>query len=138
MAVLGLATGRTPILLYQNLIDYYEQGRISFKEIQTFNLDEYYGVPQESEISYRHFMQNHLFDFIDIDTANTHLPGSDIGNPRLVGPAYEEQIQVAGGIDLQILGIGRNGHIGFNEPGSNLDSRFRVVDLAQSTQEDSR
>lgn len=137
-AVLGLATGSTPIHLYQNLIDYYKQGRISFREIQTFNLDEYYAVPEDSEISYRRFMQRHLFDFVDIETANTHLPVSDIGNPRLVGPAYEEQIKAAGGIDLQILGIGRNGHIGFNEPSSSLASRTRIKTLTKSTMRDNR
>jgi glucosamine-6-phosphate deaminase len=137
-AVLGLATGSTPILLYQNLIQYHNQGRISFKDIQTFNLDEYYGISADSETSFRRFMDRHLFTHIDIPLASTHLPASDQGNPRLVGPAYEEQILSAGGIDLQILGIGRNGHIGFNEPGSSLASRTRIKTLTRSTLEDNR
>ena len=137
-AVLGLATGSTPILLYQNLVNYFKQGRISFKDIQTFNLDEYYGVAGDSDISYRQFMGRHLFDSVDIDKAATHLPGSDVRNPRMVGPAYEQQIQAAGGIDLQILGIGRNGHIGFNEPSSSLASRTRIKTLTKSTMQDNR
>jgi len=137
-AVLGLATGSTPILLYQNLIEYHKQGRISFKDIHTFNLDEYYGVSAESETSFRHFMNRHLFTHIDIPLTNTHLPASELGNPRLVGPAYEAQILSAGGIDLQILGLGRNGHIGFNEPSSSLTSRTRIKTLTQSTLQDNR
>lgn len=137
-AVLGLATGETPILLYQHLISYFQRGRISFRDIVTFNLDEYYGVSETNEMSYRYFMQQHLFNHIDIEKENTHLPGSELGNPRLVGPDYEKKIAAAGGIDLQVLGIGRNGHIGFNEPSSSLASRTRIKTLTQTTLTDNR
>jgi len=137
-AVLGLATGKSPILLYQNLIEYYKRGQISFKQIQTFNLDEYYGVPRTHPASYRQFMQTYLFDHIDIEVDNTYLPESAGSNPRLVGPKYEAQIKASGGIDLQILGIGRNGHIGFNEPSSSLASRTRIKTLTESTINDNR
>lgn len=137
-AVLGLATGRTPILLYQKLIDYYERKEISFAEVTTFNLDEYFGIPGSHPASYRHFMQENLFNRIDIETSNTHLPDSDGVNPRLVGPQYESRIEEAGGIDLQILGIGRNGHIGFNEPSSSLASRTRIKTLTDTTISDNK
>ncbi len=137
-AVLGLATGRTPIQLYSNLINYYKQGRISFEHIQTFNLDEYYGLSENHPSNFRQFMQRHLFDHIDIETTNTHLPNSNSNNPRLVGPAYEALIKASGGIDLQILGIGRNGHIGFNEPSSSLASRTRIKTLTNSTLQDNQ
>jgi len=137
-AVLGLATGKTPIWLYQKLIEYHRHGEISFKQIQTFNLDEYYGIPSTHPASYRQFMQAHLFDHVDIVSSNTYLPESNGINPRLVGPRYEAQIKASGGIDLQILGIGRNGHIGFNEPSSSLASRTRIKTLTESTINDSK
>ena len=133
-AVLGLATGSTPIAMYRELIRLYQAGRISFKQVRSFNLDEYIGIAPDNPQSYRSFMNRELFDAIDIDPANTHLPGCNADqNPRQTGADYEHKIGSAGGIDLQILGIGSNGHIGFNEPTSSLSSRTRVKTLTQST-----
>lgn len=133
-AVLGLATGSTPIALYQRLIALHKAGQLSFKRSVTFNLDEYLGISEHSKQSYRYFMNTQLFEHIDVDIANTHLPAcAENENPRLVSSAYEEKICRAGGIDLQILGIGANGHIGFNEPTSSLSSRTRVKTLTERT-----
>lgn len=136
-AVLGLATGSTPIALYQKLVEQHKLGQCSFAGVTTFNLDEYYDIAQENPQSYRSFMQQHLFDHVDIDAANTFLPScTSQQNPRKQGLRYEEQIIQAGGIDLQILGIGANGHIGFNEPSSSLRSRTRIKTLAKQTLQD--
>ncbi|WP_317931075.1 glucosamine-6-phosphate deaminase [Halioxenophilus sp. WMMB6] len=136
-AVLGLATGTTPIATYEVLINRFRAGQISFKRVTSFNLDEYIGLQSSSPHSYRSFMNKHLFDTIDIDPARTYLPECSPGqDPRSVGPDYEQRIVAAGGIDLQLLGIGGNGHIGFNEPGSSLGSRTRVKVLTQRTFED--
>lgn len=133
-AVLGLATGSTPIALYQRLIAMFRAGEVSFRDAVTFNLDEYLGIAPDNRQSYRSFMNEQLFKHIDIDLANTYLPEcSQENNPRRVGASYERRIADAGGIDLQILGIGANGHIGFNEPGSSLGSRTRVKTLTEST-----
>jgi glucosamine-6-phosphate deaminase len=131
---LGLATGSTPIALYRQLIQRYQQGSLSFRQTITFNLDEYLGLCPEHPQSYRSFMSRNLFDHVDIQPANIYLPECGEGDdPRSVGDAYERQIADSGGIDLQILGIGNNGHIGFNEPTSSLGSRTRVKTLARST-----
>ncbi len=136
-AVLGLATGSTPINMYQHLIGLYRQQQVDFGQVTTFNLDEYIGIQSDSLQSYRSFMNRELFDAINIDQANTYLPNCESGeNPRQVGAAYEKKIAEAGGIDLQILGIGSNGHIGFNEPTSSLASRTRVKTLTQTTVDD--
>jgi len=133
-AVLGLATGRTPLALYQQLIAACEKNSLSFRDVTTFNLDEYLGISPEDAQSYRSYMQRELFDRIDIDTSNTYLPECAVDeNPLDVGPRYEEKIHAAGGIDLQILGIGQNGHIGFNEPSSSLKSRTRIKTLTRET-----
>jgi glucosamine-6-phosphate deaminase len=135
--VLGLATGSTPIRLYQALIQLYQQQKLSFANCTTFNLDEYFDIAPEHKQSYRSFMQTQLFSHIDIDLKQTHLPTCTQGqNPRLVGMDYEQQIAAAGGIDLQILGIGSNGHIGFNEPTSSLASRTRLKTLTAQTMAD--
>jgi glucosamine-6-phosphate deaminase len=135
-ATLGLATGGTPIAMYRRLVDLHREGRLSFRDVTTFNLDEYIGVSPNNPQSYRAYMQRELFDDIDIDVANTHLPEcAGEQNPLEVGPAYEEKIRAAGGIDLQVLGIGRNGHIGFNEPTSSLASRTRIKTLTRGTVE---
>lgn len=135
--VLGLATGSTPIRLYQELIQLYQQQKMSFASCTTFNLDEYFDIAPEHQQSYRSFMQTHLFNQIDIDPQKTHLPACSQGqNPRLVGLDYEQRIAAAGGIDLQILGIGSNGHIGFNEPTSSLASRTRLKTLTAQTMAD--
>lgn len=133
-AVLGLATGSTPIAMYQHLVALYKQQQISFRDLTTFNLDEYIGIEAESPQSYRSFMNRELFDQVDIEITNTYLPTCETGqNPRQVGEEYERAILDTGGIDLQILGIGTNGHIGFNEPTSSLSSRTRVKTLTQAT-----
>ena len=134
-SVLGLATGSTPIGLYEKLVHDYEQNGTSYQHVTTFNLDEYVGLDEGHEQSYRTYMNDHLFDQIDIDKQQTHIPKGDA--PDLVAEAhyYEERIQHADGIDLQILGIGRNGHIGFNEPGTPFSSRTHIVDLTPSTRE---
>jgi glucosamine-6-phosphate deaminase len=136
-AVLGFATGSTQLLLYRCLIEKCRAGDISFRRVTGFNLDEYLGVAADNPQSYRSYMDREFFDHIDIDGDNTHLPCCEDGqNPRLVGSAYEEKINKAGGIDLQLAGIGANGHIGFNEPGSSLGSRTRVKTLTRQTLED--
>lgn len=133
-AVLGLATGNTPLAMYQCLITACANGAVSFREVTTFNLDEYVGIDAGDPASYRSTMKRELFDRIDIDQARTYLPESGSGvDPSDTGPAYEEAILAAGGIDLQVLGIGQNGHIGFNEPTSSLGSRTRIKTLTQET-----
>lgn len=133
-AVLGLATGSTQLSLYRELVRKYESGALTFAGISSFNLDEYLGVPAESLQSYRSYMNRELFDLVDIDKRNTHLPECEPGqNPVLVGPRYEQKIREYGGIHLQVLGIGANGHIGFNEPSSSLCSRTRVKTLTRQT-----
>ncbi|HNP34741.1 MAG TPA: glucosamine-6-phosphate deaminase [Woeseiaceae bacterium] len=133
-AVLGLATGSTPLTMYERLVRDCRQKRISFAAVTTFNLDEYVGLDGDHPQSYRHYMNEHFFSKIDIDLANTHLPVAAAGaNPLRIGAEYETKIAAAGGIDLQVLGIGRNGHIGFNEPTSSLGSRTRVKTLTRET-----
>ncbi len=132
--VLGLATGNTPIRLYQELVAQYQAGNCSFANVTSFNLDEYHKINEKNPQSYRSFMQENLFKHVDIEKAKTFLPTCQQDqNPREQGLAYEEKIKQAGGIDLQILGIGANGHIGFNEPTSSLTSRTRIKTLTQQT-----
>jgi glucosamine-6-phosphate deaminase len=135
-SVLGLATGSTPVALYQKLIEANQSGRVSFKNTRSFNLDEYLGLSGDHPQSYRHFMQEQLFRHIDIDTNNTFVPPGDAANPLTACEEYDASIATHGGIDLQLLGIGRNGHIGFNEPSSGLSSRTRVKTLTPATIED--
>ncbi len=136
-AVLGLATGSTPLSLYRKLVEQYRSGTLSFAHVCSFNLDEYLGVAEENPQSYRSYMNRELFDLVDIDKRNTFLPKCEPErNPVLVGPRYEQMIREHGGIDLQILGIGANGHIGFNEPSSSLKSRTRVKTLTRQTFDD--
>ena len=118
--VLGLATGTTPIGLYACLVEDCAAGKISFADVTTFNLDEYRGLNPEHDQSYRYFMKKHLFDHVDIDQARTHVPEGFNPDADAVCAAYEEAIEAAGGIDLQLLGLGPNGHIGFNEPGGHV------------------
>ena len=131
--VLGLATGTTPIGLYADLVADFKAGKLSFAEVTTFNLDEYRGLAPEHDQSYRYFMKKHLFDHIDIDQARTHVPEGANPDADAVCAAYEEAIEAAGGIDLQLLGIGRNAHIGFNEPDDHFSKYTHQVDLTEST-----
>ncbi|MEE9448083.1 MAG: glucosamine-6-phosphate deaminase [Arenicellales bacterium] len=135
-SVLGLATGSTPIALYKNLIALNQQQALSFKQASTFNLDEYLGLAPTHAQSYRYFMQENLFDHIDILLGNTHFPEGNSDDPIAACEEYERLMAQAGGIDLQLLGIGRNGHIGFNEPSSSLASRTRVKTLTRETIDD--
>ncbi len=135
-AVLGLATGSTPLALYKELIAARKANKVSFKQVSTFNLDEYLGLAGTHPQSYRYFMNQQLFDHIDIDKANTAVPAGDAANPLDACAAYEAAIFAKGGVDVQLLGIGRNGHIGFNEPSSSLRSRTRVKTLTRATIED--
>jgi glucosamine-6-phosphate deaminase len=131
--VLGLATGSSPIELYKNLIAANKAQEVSFKAVTTFNLDEYLGLAGDHPQSYRYFMNNQLFNHIDIDSANTFVPDGQSKNPIQSCADYEQLITERGGVDLQLLGIGRNGHIGFNEPSSSLVSRTRVKTLTKDT-----
>ena len=135
-AVLGLATGGTMERLYARLVKGLAQRPSAFDRATTFNLDEYVGLPPEHLHSYRSFMNSHLFGPLGIDTARTHLPRGDAPDPNAEARRYEASIFDAGGIDLQLLGIGANGHIGFNEPTSSLASRTRVKTLARGTRAD--
>ncbi len=135
-SVLGLATGSTPVGTYQELIRYHEEDGLSFNKVTTVNLDEYYGLAPSHEQSYRRFMKETLFDHIDILPENTHIPDGLASDPRKYGKEYDELIVSLGGIDLQLLGIGSNGHIAFNEPGRFFSAQTWLVDLNQHTIED--
>jgi glucosamine-6-phosphate deaminase len=134
--VLGLATGSTPVGVYRRLREAHASGQASFAGVHTFNLDEYLDLPAEHPQSYRYFMRQHLFEGIDLPPDQVHFPPSEGGD--LIGRCrrYEERIQEVGGIDIQLLGIGRNGHIGFNEPTSSLASRTRLKTLTKRTLKD--
>lgn len=125
-AILGLATGSSPIPTYKHLIEAYAKREVSFKEVSSFNLDEYINPPFE-EATYRYFMKDNLFSHVDIDLKNTHFPSKE--NMK----EYDEEIVKAGGVDFQILGIGRDGHIGFNEPNTPFDSKTHIAELDEST-----
>lgn len=133
--VLGLATGSTPIAMYAELVRMHKAGELSFKNVISFNLDEYYPIDKDAYQSYWSFMHRHLFNHVDIDPSNIHLPNGNAPKEemRKFCTAYEQAITDAGGLDLQILGIGQNGHIGFNEPGSSILSKTRLVNLDNST-----
>lgn len=133
--VLGLATGVTMEPVYAKLVSAFEQGDVSFADITAFNLDEYAGLPASHPSSYRSTMNTLFFDHVDIDKSRTYLPETLSERQEEAGLHYEQMIADAGGIDLQLLGIGRNGHIGFNEPGSHKDSRTRLVGLHKETLE---
>ncbi len=134
-SVLGLATGNTPLGMYKNLIKAHKKGEVSFKKITVFNLDEYAGLSENSENSYRYYMLENLFKHIDIDKKNIFILNGAAKNLKKECENFEKMIKEKGGIDLQILGIGLNDHIGFNEPGSSFKSNTRPVDLTMSTRE---
>ena len=135
-AVLGLATGHTPLLLYRELVRLHEQEGLDFSQVTTFNLDEYVGLAAEHPASYHAFMQEHLFSRINIRPDNIHIPDGLTADIPAFCRSYEEAIRTAGGIDLQVLGIGSDGHIGFNEPSSSLASRTRIKTLTAETRRD--
>ena len=132
-AVLGLATGSTPIGTYEELVRRYEAGRLDFSKIKTVNLDEYRGLTKDNDQSYYYFMHSHLFDHININKNNTKVPDGMEPDALKAGQDYENIIKNYGGIDLQLLGLGNNGHIGFNEPGDEFIDKTHVVDLTEST-----
>ncbi len=132
-SVLGLATGSSPVGLYRELIQMHQEDGLDFARVTSFNLDEYLGLDAAHPQSYRTFMNQNLFDHINIDIGRTHVPCGVADDLAAMALSYEQAIRDAGGIDLQILGIGSDGHIAFNEPGSTLDSRTRVVDLEEQT-----
>ncbi len=132
-AVLGLATGSTPIGTYEELVRRYEAGRLDFSKIKTVNLDEYRGLTRDNDQSYYYFMHTHLFDHININKNNTNVPDGMETDALKAGQDYENIIKNYGGIDLQLLGLGNNGHIGFNEPGDEFIDKTHVVDLTEST-----
>lgn len=131
--VLGLATGSTPIGTYKQLIEWHKKGDLRFWEVTSVNLDEYKGLGPDHDQSYRYFMQTNLFDHIDIRRENTYVPNGLAQDPEEECARYDQMIRALGGTDLQLLGLGRNGHIGFNEPGPSFVKETHVVDLTQST-----
>lgn len=131
--VLGLATGSTPVGTYRQLIEWYEKGDLDFSRVSTVNLDEYRGLAHIDPQSYYYFMQENLFDHVNIDKAATHVPDGTNPDAADACAKHEQIIKSLGGIDLQLLGLGNNGHIGFNEPGAAFEKETHLVDLAEST-----
>ena len=131
--VLGLATGSTPVGLYKQLIEWYRNGDLDFSGVRTVNLDEYKGISRENDQSYYYFMHQNLFDHVNIPAGNTHLPDGMEPDSEKECRRYEELIQSMGSVDLQLLGIGHIGHIGFNEPADAFDKLVHCVNLTQST-----
>ena len=136
--VLGLATGSTPVGLYKQLIEWYRNGDLDFSGVRTVNLDEYKGISRENDQSYYYFMHQNLFDHVNIPAGNTHLPDGMEPDSEKECRRYEELIQSMGSVDLQLLGIGHNGHIGFNEPADAFDKLVHCVNLTQSTIESNK
>ena len=131
--VLGLATGSTPIGIYDQLVEWNKKGDLDFSTVKTVNLDEYKGLTRDNEQSYYYFMHHHLFDRVNIDEENTHVPNGKVENGDEECLRYEALIASMGGVDLQLLGLGRNGHIGFNEPAADFPKITHCVDLTEST-----
>ena len=131
--VLGLPTGRTPVPMYRALVRLHLQGHVDFSRATTFNLDEFVGLPTAHRGSYHAFMQRHLFAHVNLDPARTHLPNGNAPRPRAEAARYEAAIAAIGGLDVAVLGIGANGHIGFNEPAHALPTRTNVVTLRHSS-----
>lgn len=131
--VLGLATGSTPVGAYNELVDMYKKGEIDFKDVKTFNLDEYYPIKRSNDQSYYYFMHDNLFNHINIPEESIHVLNGEVSDPEKECKDYEKSIEAHGGIDLQLLGIGRNGHIAFNEPDENLVADTHVTALTDDT-----
>ncbi|PKM54336.1 MAG: glucosamine-6-phosphate deaminase [Firmicutes bacterium HGW-Firmicutes-5] len=132
-SVLGLATGSTPEGMYRELVELYKEDRIDFSEVTTFNLDEYYGLPIENNQSYAYYMNKNFFSQVNISSDNIHIPNSISNNLAVVCEAYDRLIEINNNIDLQILGIGNNGHIGFNEPDVKFEASTHLVELDEDT-----
>ena len=132
-SVLGLATGSTPIGAYKQLVEWYKKGDVDFSKVTTINLDEYCGLSIENDQSYRHFMNHNLFQHINIDIHNTNVPNGLVLDFNKECERYDNLITTLGGIDLQLLGIGHNGHIGFNEPDVSFEKTTHIVDLDETT-----
>ena len=131
--VLGLATGSSPIGAYDQLVEWYEKGDLDFSKVTSVNLDEYIGLTADNDQSYHYFMKHHLFSRVNIDMANTHVPNGVAADMKAECEAYDAFIKSVGGIDLQLLGIGNNGHIGFNEPGEAFEKETHCVKLTENT-----
>ena len=131
--VLGLATGSSPVGTYDHLVEMYENGELDFSRVTSVNLDEYVGLDGSNDQSYRYFMDKHLFDRVNIDKSRTFVPNGLAADPAAEGEAYDEHIKSLGGIDIQLLGIGLDGHIGFNEPDSFFTKETHMVKLHEST-----
>ena len=131
--VLGLATGSTPIGAYKQLVEWHKQGDLSFARVRSVNLDEYVGLAPTHDQSYRYFMQDNLFNHVNIDVANTYVPNGMAADPEAECKRYDEVIRSMGGVDIQVLGLGHNGHIGFNEPADAFSKGTQCVDLTEST-----
>ena len=134
-SVLGLPTGGTPLQMYSELIEMYKRGEVDFSQVVTFNLDEYYGLSPEHPQSYHYYMYDNFFDHINIREENIHILDGITQNIEKECEEYERKIEQAGGIDLQVLGIGPNGHIGFNEPSQSLKDKTHLVKLTEETRE---
>ena len=132
-SVLGLATGSTPVGMYKQLVIWYEKGDLDFAGVKTVNLDEYVGLAPDHDQSYRYYMQHNLFDHVNVNPANTNVPDGLAPDPKAECEWYNQVIRQMGGIDIQVLGMGHNGHIGFNEPGEAFELETHVVDLSERT-----
>ena len=135
--ILGLATGSSPIGIYKNLINEYENGNISFKDVKTYNLDEYVGISRENDQSYYYFMHDNLFNHVDIAEDNVHVPYAKEGAYEESCKGYTDELEKVC-VDIQLLGIGANGHIGFNEPGTSFDQETIIDELTKKTREDNK
>ena len=132
-SVLGLATGGTPVGMYKELVKSYREGKVDFGKVITFNLDEYYGVDHENINSYHYYMNTNFFDHVNVERKNINIPNGMSKDIEKECREYDEKIQNMGGIDLQVLGVGLNGHIGFNEPAKELMSGTHITDLTKET-----
>jgi glucosamine-6-phosphate deaminase len=132
-SILGLATGDTPLGMYKELVEKYNRNEVDFSKVKTFNLDEYYGLEKENSQSYYYYMMNNFFKFINIDKNNVNVPKGTSDDVEEDCLNYEKKIKEAGGIDIQVLGIGVNGHIGFNEPNVNFEAQTHLVELDEKT-----
>ncbi|MCL2320893.1 MAG: glucosamine-6-phosphate deaminase [Oscillospiraceae bacterium] len=135
-AILGLATGSTPVGMYEKLAEKYKKGELDFSQVKSVNLDEYVGLPEDHDQSYRYFMNYNLFDKVNIDKKNTHVPNGNAPDMEKEAKDYENLIDSLGGADIQVLGIGGNGHVGFNEPDDELNLFTSVVKLREETIKD--